>query len=286
MKSFFSFFALFVALVSSVFVLGYNADNLLQKTADLSIQEWSWVSLSDHREAYPWVIYTRYVDGKQISDISTPGLLLDWNTFSEYIPDEGNNTKQRKIERTMKDDFQESKEYFANLSVINTAPQILDATVVSANLETIAYTFSAFDPALSDYPLATHINLETPEWVVLARQDYSLQDTKTFAWSFETDFARCNKKLILNFQVSDDIDSVAYAIPVYVDCPVSSTIKVENDMISSYIYSSTMSSTMYSVGWAQEIADHPISLSLYRDSFNILFSRGFLQAIALRRVIM
>jgi hypothetical protein len=79
------------------------------------------------------------------------------------MEDDGDNRKQRKIERVMKDDFQESKEYLANLSVINTAPLILDAMVVAANLETIQYRFSAFDPAISDYPLTTQISLATKD---------------------------------------------------------------------------------------------------------------------------
>jgi hypothetical protein len=51
-------------------------------------------------------------------------LLLDWNALSQQISDLGNNTKERKIERSMKDDFQTSKEFLANITIKNTAPQL------------------------------------------------------------------------------------------------------------------------------------------------------------------
>jgi hypothetical protein len=57
-------------------------------------------------------------------------------------------------------------------------------------------------------------------------------------------------------------------------------------MISSHIYSTIMSSTMYSLWWDQTIKKDPSLVSLLKDSFNILFSKGFLQAIAIRKVIL
>lgn len=60
----------------------------------------------------------------------------------------------------MKDDYQSSKEYLANIAVLNTAPQIADAHIEKATIDSIQYKFSAFDPASSDYPLVSRIELQ------------------------------------------------------------------------------------------------------------------------------
>lgn len=108
---------------------------------------------------------------------------------------------------------------------------------------------------------------------MLAFQEQSIQNSNPFVGNFVTNFARCNKTLRLEFKVSDDLDTISYSLPVFVDCPVSATINVETDVLSQYLYSFSVSDTMYSL---QKDIDQNNSLSfvsLLKDSYNILFSK-------------
>jgi hypothetical protein len=279
MKSFFSFFALFIVSLASIFVVAYHADTLIQKTADLTIKEWELLQVSDHREAYPGVVYTRYVDGQKLENITTPWLLLDWNALSQQISDLGNNTKERKIERSMKDDFQTSKEFLANITIKNTAPQLWDITIRQSNLESIAFSFSAFDPARDDYPLVSVISLKDAVGNVLHTQEILLDNAQSKDLSFPTSFERCNSPLLLHISVRDELESVSYTTPLSISCPISTTIDVAEDLLSPFVYHE-LETTEYSA-----LVDTRSDGWLFKHSLNILFSKLFLQAVAVRRMI-
>lgn len=163
--------------------------------------------------------------------------MLEWNDISTQVRDDGNNTIQRPIERVMKDDFKESKELMAVLSVKNTSPYISEFDVPHASLDKITYKFSAIDNALSDYPLHAHVSLKGIETEnTLYQESIEIVSSDPVEKAIITDFARCNNSYILTFKVSDDYDTVEYSTIVRVDCPLSKNIDVNQDSISNNLY--------------------------------------------------
>lgn len=286
MKSFFSFFVLFLVGISSIFVIGYSADRILQKNIDLTIYEWSWINISDHRIAYTGVVYTWFMDGIAVPDVSTPGLLLDWHQLSSQTSSDGNNQIARKLERVMKDDYQESKEYMANVFIKNTAPQIFDARIEDSSLDGIKFSFSALDAANSDYPLTAFAQLKNLNGSVVSEQSFSIPTSEKITSSFTTQFVWCNNDFILSLMVKDDLDTVVYTTPIHISCPVSTTIDIQNDTLSTYIYTAIISKSMYT-----KISSDKVKISLYDPSSfmkyttNILFFKWFLQAITDRKIL-
>lgn len=282
MKSFFSFFAIFVSCIVSIFVLWYHSNTLLQKNNDIVIQEWSWFAVNDHHVQYDGVVYTRFIDGKKLEDVHTPWLLLEWNDISTQVRDDGNNTIQRPIERVMKDDFKESKELMAVLSVKNTSPYISEFDVPHASLDKITYKFSAIDNALSDYPLHAHVSLKGIETEnTLYQESIEIVSSDPVEKAIITDFARCNNSYILTFKVSDDYDTVEYSTIVRVDCPLSKNIDVNQDSISNNLYNQLLTHISEPT---QNIVYTP-SKSLFWYALNILFSKLFIQAMTIKKIV-
>lgn len=229
MKSFITSFVAFLAWLAMLLGVGYHADAFLKKTFDYQIREGDAIDITDHREEYPWVIYTRYVDGVEVSWIQTPWLLMSRDHLSNTVTQDGDNQIVRKIERTLQDDFQKSTELLANLMIQNSPPVITTFDITTADSNAVQISYAVVDPATSDYPLNAKISLQNADNSILYSQSFDITSSQQSIYTFDTDFAWCNQELIMTLEVQDDFDRVSISQKITIECSPF------NDKITAHI---------------------------------------------------
>jgi hypothetical protein len=247
---------LFIAWLAVLLGVGYHADAFLKKTLDYQIREGDAIDIIDHREEYPGVMYTRYVDGVEVSWVETPWLLMSRDHLSDIVVENGNNQVVRKIERTLQDDFQKSTELLANLIVNNSPPVITDFEVLSTDINTIELWYAVVDSASSDYPLHAQISLQNANNTVVFEKTFDIISDQKTIYSINTEFAWCNQELLATFEVEDDNDSISISKNIFIACTAFDDeitwniqyLQVQNPRMLKY------SSKYWSMKWYHE--DH------------------------------
>jgi hypothetical protein len=183
----------------------------------------------------------------------------------------------------MKDNYQQSIEYFATLYTKNTIPTFSDLIVATGTLDGISFSLRGIDPALSDYPLHLTVNVKDTQHT-LTQTNFEIPSSTLQNFVIPVEFNRCNTTKILSFELKDDQDTVTLDQEVYISCPV---VGIDtNDPITANIYSNQISNQMTATVVSTTIDQDIYTTHLVRQKFNELFSKAFLTAISMRKIIL